>query len=283
MTKNKFVIEVTAENFQDAVVENSHKVAVLLDFWAPWCQPCKTLIPTLHKIADDFNGSLILAKINTEENPELGEHFQIRSIPTVMLVKDGAVIDKFNGALPESGILEFLKKHGIVNELEAILEEAKTLSASGDFEQLVEILSGALEQYEQNTNIKLELAKGLIRLKRTEDAKEVLDSIAQTDKQKSNFKAIYASLSFEGEQLSQEDIQKLESKGDIDSNYKLGVFYLADGQYENGLEFLLKVIGTDKNYKDGDAKTKFLDTLSVLGDSNPLTRVFRRKLFTFLY
>lgn len=284
--QDKFVIEVTADNFQEAVVENSEKVPVLLDFWAPWCQPCKSLIPVLHKIAADFNGSLILAKINTEDNPELGAHFQIRSIPTVMLVQDGAVVDKFNGALPESEILEFLKKHNVVNHLDAILAEAKDLSASGNFTQLVELLTGALQTYTDNSQIKLELAKGLVRLQKLDDAKKVLDSVDQADKMSSEFKSIYASLSFSGENLADaevENLQKKASDGDLEALYKLAMFKISKGDYEIGLDYLMQILAKNKSYKDGQAHKTLVDTLAILGNSNPLTATYRRKLFTILY
>lgn len=286
MMQDKFVIEVTADNFQEAVVENSEKVPVLLDFWAPWCQPCKSLIPVLHKIAADFNGSLILAKINTEDNPELGAHFQIRSIPTVMLVQDGAVVDKFNGALPESEILEFLKKHNVVNHLDAILAEAKDLSASGNFTQLVELLTGALQTYTDNSQIKLELAKGLVRLQKLDDAKKVLDSVDQADKMSSEFKSIYASLSFSGENLADaevENLQKKASDGDLEALYKLAMFKISKGDYEIGLDYLMQILAKNKSYKDGQAHKTLVDTLAILGNSNPLTATYRRKLFTILY
>lgn len=286
MATDKFVIEVTAENFQEAVVENSQKVPVLLDFWAPWCQPCKSLIPVLHKIAEDFNGALILAKINTEENPELGSHFQIRSIPTVMLVKDGAVVDKFNGALPESGVLEFLKKHGVVNQLDAILEEAKNLSASGDFETLVEILNGALQEYSDNTQIKQELAKGLIRLHKLDEAKSILDLVSDADKMTNEYKALYASLSFSGEVLNADELEKLQEKassGDLEALDKLAMNALTQGEYETGLEYLMQILSKDKSYNNGKSHKTLLDTLALLGNSNPLVATYRRKLFTLLY
>lgn len=286
MATDKFVIEVTAENFQEAVVENSQKVPVLLDFWAPWCQPCKSLIPVLHKIAEDFNGALILAKINTEENPELGSHFQIRSIPTVMLVKDGAVVDKFNGALPESGVLEFLKKHGVVNQLDAILEEAKNLSASGDFETLVEILNGALQEYSDNTQIKQELAKGLIRLHKLDEAKSILDLVSDADKMTNEYKALYASLSFSGEVLNADELEKLQEKassGDLEALDKLAMNALTQGEYETGLEYLMQILSKDKSYNNGQSHKTLLDTLALLGNSNPLVATYRRKLFTLLY
>lgn len=286
MMQDKFVIDVTADNFQEAVVENSQRVPVLLDFWAPWCQPCKSLIPVLHKIAADFNGSLILAKINTEDNPELGAHFQIRSIPTVMLVQDGAVVDQFNGALPESEILEFLKKHSVVNNLDAILKESKNLSASGNFAELVELLTGALTTYADNSQIKLELAKGLIRLQKPDEAREVLDSLTDADKLSSEFKAIYSSLSLSGETLSDaevEDLQQKATKGDLDSLYKLALFKISRTEYELGLDYLMQILAKDKSYKEGQAHKTLVDTLAVLGNSNPLTATYRRKLFTLLY
>ena len=120
-----FIIEVTRENYQQ-VMETSFQVPVLMDFWAGWCQPCQVLMPVLAKLAEDYEGKFILAKLNTEEEQEIAGQFGIRSIPTVKLFRDGQPVDEFMGALPEQAVKEFLDKH-IVDEEAAAEEEARKL------------------------------------------------------------------------------------------------------------------------------------------------------------
>jgi putative thioredoxin len=114
MATPSYIIEVTADNYAE-VMQASFQVPVLMDFWADWCQPCHVLMPVLAKLAEDYGGKFVLAKLNTEQNQEIAAQFGIRSIPTVKLFKDGQVVDEFMGALPEQGVRQFLDKH-IVDE-----------------------------------------------------------------------------------------------------------------------------------------------------------------------
>jgi len=113
MTASPRVFDATTATFETEVLQRSLEIPVLVDFWAQWCGPCKALGPVLEKIVDEFNGALLLAKVNTEAEPQIASAFQIRSIPTVFLVKNGQIVDGFQGALPEGQIRQFLEQHGI--------------------------------------------------------------------------------------------------------------------------------------------------------------------------
>ena len=120
MPDSPYIVDVSADNFAE-VLQASSRIPVLMDFWASWCQPCLALMPVLAKLAEEYDGKFLLAKLNTEENQELAAQFGIRSIPNVKLFQDGQVVDEFMGALPEQAVREFLDKH-IVDE-EAVAEE----------------------------------------------------------------------------------------------------------------------------------------------------------------
>jgi putative thioredoxin len=130
VTDSPFIVEVTADNFAE-IMQASFQVPVLMDFWADWCQPCHVLMPILAKLAEDYGGKFVLAKLNTEENQEIAAQFGIRSIPTVKLFKDGQVADEFMGALPEKAVRQFLDKH-IVDEEGAAEDQARKLQVFAD-------------------------------------------------------------------------------------------------------------------------------------------------------
>ena len=130
MSNAPYIVDVTTDNFAE-VMQASFQVPVLVDFWADWCQPCHMLMPVLAKLAEDYGGKFVLAKLNTEQNQELAAQFGIKSIPNVKLFKDGQIVDEFMGALPEQGVREFLDKH-IVDEEQAAEEQERKLQVFAD-------------------------------------------------------------------------------------------------------------------------------------------------------
>ena len=185
MSDSPYVIEVTAQNYQQVVIEGSRQVPVLVDFWAEWCQPCKMLMPVLSKLAEEFQGKFILAKINTEQEQELAGQFGIRSIPTVKLFKGGQPVDEFSGALPEQEIRNFLDRH-IPRESDNHVVMAQQHLLQGDADTALEILNQALQQDPHNNNIKIGMAQTYAAMGQASVALELLDALpadAQSDPQ----------------------------------------------------------------------------------------------------
>src|SRR4051812_8329977 len=177
-TDNPNVFDATAANFESEVIAASMKVPVLVDFWATWCGPCKQLGPLLEKLATDYNGAFRLAKVDVDAEQQLGAAFQIRSIPTVMLVKDGQLVDGFPGALPEGQLREFLKHHGIEPaeapaEVPAAIEEAAPLDPHAEVLRLRKAVEAAPEQ----DSLKLDLALALLATGHAHEAEQLLDAL----------------------------------------------------------------------------------------------------------
>ena len=154
---SEFIFDATDANFQTEVIERSMHTPVLLDCWAPWCGPCRSLTPVLEKLANDYAGAFVLAKLNSDDNPQLSQALQLRSIPQVFLVKDGQIADQFGGALPEGKVREFLDKHvqPAVSPVEQLREAART--ASGP--EAEALLQEALAYDPANLEVQLDLVE----------------------------------------------------------------------------------------------------------------------------
>src|SRR4051812_4234452 len=178
-TDNPNVFDATAANFESEVIAASMKVPVLVDFWATWCGPCKQLGPLLEKLATDYNGAFRLAKVDVDKEQQLGAAFQIRSVPTVMLVKDGQLVDGFPGALPEGQLREFLKHHGI-EPLAATEEVPPADTAPLDPHAEVMRLRKAVEASPEDDSLKLDLALALLAPAHAREAEQLLDALPAT-------------------------------------------------------------------------------------------------------
>ena len=161
MADSPYIVEVTAENFQTVILEGSMQQPVLVDFWASWCQPCQALMPLLAKLADEYAGKFILAKINTEEQQAIAAQFQIRSIPAVKLVHQGKLVDEFTGALPEAEIRAFLDRH-IQQEASAddnAIEQAYALLMRGQSDAAATLIQQSLDADPKNPQAIVAFAK----------------------------------------------------------------------------------------------------------------------------
>ena len=172
------VFDATAATFEDTVIRKSLETPVLVDFWATWCGPCKTLGPVLEKLAADYNGAFELAKVDVDAEQELAAAFQIRSVPTVMLVKGGQLVDGFPGALPEGQLREFLKHHGI-EPAEAVADAptAEIAAAPVDPHEEVMRLRKIAEAEPDNAEHKLDLALALLQTGAASEAEHLLDAL----------------------------------------------------------------------------------------------------------
>jgi putative thioredoxin len=158
MSESPFIHQVTMQDFQSLVIDNSFKQPVLVDFWADWCQPCQSLIPVLHKLAEEYNGAFQLAMVNSDEQGELAAQAGVRSLPTVKLFVDGQIVNEFMGALPETEVRNFLDPY-IKTETDAVLDEAIAAYTQGNKEQALESLNAALAKDPNNAKLKINIAK----------------------------------------------------------------------------------------------------------------------------
>jgi putative thioredoxin len=277
------VVDVTVENFQREVVDRSRQIPVLIDFWATWCGPCKTLGPILEKIARDLSGSLVLAKIDVDKNPEVADLFQIQSVPTVMLLKDARPVDGFMGALPEPQVRKFLEKH-LGAAAPDPLKQAEKLEQEGKRGEAADVLRAHLQQKPDDSKARVMHARLLVAEGRVEEARKVFAKVAGEALESAEAKAVRAQLEGAGKSAQVADLERAvaEAPHDIAARIALGKGLVAAGQHERGLEVLLEAAKADVHF-DGDAPRKALiDVFNLLGQSDPLVLEFQRRLSMLL-
>lgn len=247
------VIDVDEEGFEAAVLETSKRVPVVVDFWAEWCGPCKQLSPTLEKVADEGQGSFLLAKVDVDQNPQLSQIFKVQSIPTVIAFKDGRPVSQFTGAIPEAAVRQFIANL-VPPPADPMLVEVEAMIDAGDVEGAEGRLKEILQSEPTNIDAALLMASLLIDRGATEEALEILSRQSQTNEVKRMAAAARLLLS-----------------GDVD---------LADP--EAALPVLLERVagGDDAREK---SRLAMIDIFDVLGPDHPLTVEYRRKLASALF
>ncbi|WP_018015643.1 thioredoxin [Teredinibacter turnerae] len=283
---NEFVVEVTTENAQAVLIEESFKRPVLIDFWADWCEPCKTLMPMLEKIAMEYQGDLLLAKVNADDQQMIAAQFGVRSLPTVMVMKDGQPVDGFAGAQPEVQVREMLAKY-LPKPWEKTLAQAAELIGEADWAGAYTLLKDAYAESNGQANIAIAMAECLIELKRLDDAESLLATIKMVD-QDAEYHNAMAKLELARTAGKAPELQALEIKyqtnpDDLDTAYLLAVQYSQEGFHKDALELLYGLLRQDLNAKDGEVKKIFGDVLAVLGKGDPLAVEYQRKMYTLLY
>ena len=290
MADSPYIIEVTDENFQSVILEGSMQQPVLIDFWASWCQPCQVLMPLLAKLADEYKGKFILAKINTEEQQAIAAQFQIRSIPAVKLVYQGKLVDEFAGALPESEVRAFLDKHiqQEVSEADNAIEQAHALLMQGESDQAAVLIQKALEAEPSNPQAILAFAKLKATLGDINAASEALDSLPPEEQEKPEVAAMRAQMLFDkvaSGAPSVEDLNAVLLANDKNSEarYQLAAQLVMQNQLEPALDHLLTLMRMDREYGDDAARKAMIQVFDILGSDHPITKKYRTRMFNYLY
>ena len=277
-----FSIDVNETNFSQEVIEASYKTPVLVDFWATWCEPCKSLMPALTKLADEYNGQFFLAKIEVDQEQNLASQFAIRSVPTVKMVVNGEVVDEFSGALAEAQLREFIDKHLRPTE-ESQLQQAINSYHQGDTESAMTQMQEVLLAEPENPMVRIEFANILMREKRFDDARDLLNSLNMDDKNNPAALALFGQLESIDTVMSAPDIEELLQAVEKDprnslAREQLSAHYKLRGDYVAAMDQLLEIVRRDRNYNDDIGRTKLLKIFEMLGHEHELVGQYRRKL-----
>jgi len=283
------VFDANATTFEDSVIRASAETPVLVDFWAAWCGPCKTLTPVLEKLAADYNGAFVLAKVDVEQEQELAAAFQIRSVPTVMLVKDGQLVDGFPGALPEAEVREFLTHHGIepAAVVEAVGEAAVEVAAAPPDPHAEVMRLRKLAEAEPDTAAhRLDLALALLHTGAAVEAGTLLDglpaNLATDDRTiKARARLGFAALLQDAPTAEVLEAAIAIDPADLRARHLLGVRQLVAGNAEAGLTQFIEMLQHDRSYGDGLAKKTLIDAFRVIEDEDLVGR-YRRRMASLL-
>lgn len=287
MSDSVYIHNVTAEDFQSLVIENSFKQPVLVDFWADWCNPCQMLMPVLAKLAEEYKGAFILAKVNSDEQGELAAQAGVRSLPTVKLFVNGQIVDEFMGALPESEVRKFLDRH-VQSESANIVNDAMIAYSEGREQDALDMLNNALANDPQNPTLKINIAKLVANQGDYESASALLNTLSDDEKDEPEVKALLTQIKLAHQLKDVGDPAELEQKlqdnpDDLDTLYKLSNVHIASGNYETAIDMLLTIMQKDRSFNEDAGRKGLIDIFDMLGNENPLVQKYRRKMFTLLH
>ena len=290
MTQNTpYIFDASSANFDQLVIENSFHKPVLVDFWAEWCAPCKAMMPVLAKITEEYQGELLLAKVNCDVEQDIVARFGIRSLPTVVLFKDGQLVDGFAGAQPESAIRALLEPHVQMPPPAAAdpLEQAQHLFGEGQIAQAEALLKALLGEDNSNAQALILYARCLAERGELDEAQSVLEAV-KGDEHKAALAGAKAQLTFlrlAGELPDAADLKSrlAQDPQDDEAVYQLAIQQLARQQYDAALDALLKLFIRNRSYGEGLPHKTLLQVFELLGNDHPLVTTYRRKLFAALY
>ncbi len=295
MSDSPYIIDVTMETAQALLIDASQQQPVLVDFWADWCGPCQNLIPILEKLAIEYQGKFILAKVNSDEQQSLAQEFGVRSLPTVKLLHQGQIVGEFMGAQTEEFVRNFLNEHVDSADLaqeDSPVEESNHLKAlqfiqQGDDDKALELLFDIYKNEPDNHDAKLDMAELLLRCNRLDECVNVIDSLDATLKEESRVKVILSNIELMKRVADLPDMDSVQQQLKDNPNDKDALFGFANHliiakHYQTAMEALIRILMMDSSYKDNIAKTTLMEIFNMLDNEGDLVITYRRKLASAL-
>jgi putative thioredoxin len=281
-------IDVSANNFSEVIIEGSRKAPVIVDFWAPWCAPCRALTPILEKLAGEYQGKFTLAKINSDENQELAAEFGVRGIPNVKAFVDGKLVDEFSGALPEPLVRKFLERVIPSPAEELRLEAREIYQQTKDAASALALLTRAIELDPKNERAIIDSAAIMVGLGQFEDAKRLLATLSPLTQMDESVSALRARMDFAASAAAAPDAESLKQRiardpADLDARLLLANLCLASEDYATALDQLLEIVRRDRSFRDDIARKTMLQVFSLLGNEGDLVSEYRRRLARAMY
>jgi len=283
-----FARDITSADFDQIVIQGSKQQPVLVDFWAPWCGPCRALTPVLERLAQEYEGRFVLAKVNSDENQDLAREFSIRSIPNVKAFVDGQLADEFLGALPESAVREFIDRL-MPTPGELMRREAAARTAAGAPEDALALLAGAAEREPNNDAVQVDRIELLLDLARVADARAVASRLSPLAARSPAVARALARLQLVDDAGADANVDALEKRvqanpDDLDARLRLAKLHAAQQRYEPALGQLVEITRRDRSYGDDAGRKTMLAIFDLLqGQQTELVSRYRRLLASALH
>jgi putative thioredoxin len=285
---NEWIVDVSESDFEQTVIERSHAVPVVVDFWAPWCGPCRAIGPVLEKLAEEQQGKFVLAKVNIDENPTLAQMFNIRSIPAVKGVRDGAIAGEFLGAQPEAAIRQFLEQL-LPSEAANLAQEAIRLEEQGKAQGAESLYRAALSKEANQPHALLGLARILVDRGEDADALSLLGRVPLTaEAESAEAQQMVAQIRLKQRGGEAGDATPYREKlaanpDDVEARFELAQVLAGSGSYDEALSHLLEVVKKDRTFQDDGARKAMLEIFEVVGSRSALAEHYRSELAKVLF
>ncbi|MCD6289424.1 MAG: co-chaperone YbbN [Anaerolineae bacterium] len=282
---DQVIIDVDERTFQKEVIERSYEVPVVVDFWAPWCGPCRILSPTLETLAREYSGRFILAELNVDENQRLAMQFGVQGIPAVKAFRDGRVVAEFVGAQPQPNVRRFIEQI-IPNEIDLKVAAGRALLRAKDFAGAEAKFREALTQNPDHPGALLGLGQVLLEQGREDEALKILEKVPAATPEGAEASRLRQEISLLRE-VGDADEATLrariaEDPTDLEARYKLASLLTVQGKYKEALDHYLEIVQRDRKFRDDGARQAMLHIFDLLGD-DPLAREYRNKLAMVLF
>lgn len=281
-----FIVDIDETNAAALLIEESNNRPVVVQFWAKQSEPCMLLMPLLEKIANEYQGAFLLARVNAEEQQGIAQQLGVRSLPTVMVIQNGQPVDGFAGVQGETEIRELLGKY-LPKPWDGLLQMAQEAMEEGDFARALTPLRQAWEESGKLYEITVAYVHALIECMRLDEAEALLDDVRMAD-QDAAYEQLRAQLQIKREAAKSPEIEALESQlaqdpENLDVRHQLAVQFTNAGQFKDAMEHLVSILQKDLDHGDGATKKALLDTIASLGKGDPLAAQYQRKLYSLLY